>query len=168
MAGGKASRPPGWLAPLTVVLLGVATILAFGYSQRLKREPLVVDRAEYKVPGATFKTLRPTVFSPNGDCRRDRINITFRTTRTDQADVEIIGPAGKVARTLARDRFMKRYRFHRFVWNGKRDNGKVSDAGRYRVRVTLIGQSRVLILPGKIRLHTYDPKQSYCPKVGAN
>jgi hypothetical protein len=166
LAGGKASRPPGWLAPLTVVLLGVATILAFGYSQRLKREPLVVDRAEYKIPGATAATLRPTVFSPNDDCRRDRIRITFRTTRTDQADVEIIGPAGKVAKTLASDRFVKRYHFHRWVWNGKRDNGKVAGAGRYRVKVTLLGQNRVLVLPGKIRLHQYKPRKSNCPKPG--
>jgi len=162
VSGGERSRPPSWLAPLTVVLLGLATILAFGYSQRLKREPLVVDRAEYRVPGAKFQE---TVFSPNGDCRRERIRIIFRTTRTDRADVEIIGPAGRVARTLATDLFVKRYRFHRFFWNGRRDNGRISGAGRYRVRVTLIGQDRVLVLPGKIRLHSYEPRKSNCPKV---
>ena len=165
MSGGERSRPPSWLAPLTVVLLGLATILAFGYSQRLKREPLVVDRAEYRVPGAKFQE---TVFSPNGDCRRERIRIVFRTTRTDRADVEIIGPAGRVARTLATDMFVKRYRFHRFFWNDRRDNGRISGAGRYRVRVTLIGQDRVLVLPGKIRLHSYEPRKSNCPKVAPN
>lgn len=165
MGGGERSRPPSWLAPLTVVLLGIATILAFGYSQRLKREPLVVDRVEYRVPGAKQ---RETVFSPNGDCRRERIRIVFRTTRTDQADVEIIGPAGKVARTLATDLYVKRYRFHKFFWDGRRDNGRVSGAGRYRVRITLINQDRVLVLPGKIRLHSYEPRKSNCTKVVPN
>ena len=87
MSGGERSRPPSWLAPLTVVLLGLATILAFGYSQRLKREPLVVDRAEYRVPGAKFQE---TVFSPNGDCRRERIRIVSPVPQKKAENVRII------------------------------------------------------------------------------
>ena len=37
-------RSLGWLAPFTIGLLLVATVAAFGWSQRLKREPLVIDR----------------------------------------------------------------------------------------------------------------------------
>lgn len=155
----------GWLAPLTVGLLLVATVAAFGYSQRLKREPLVIDRVEYRVLGFTPNGEAPTVFSPNGDCKRDRMSINFRTTKSDTADVEIIGRGGNPIRTLARDRFFKRYREHRLVWNGRKDDGRIPQTGKYRVRVTMHGEERVLYLPGWIRLHKYAPRgPSGCPE----
>lgn len=165
-------RPAGsvrlsWLAPLTVALLLVATVAAFGWSQRLKREPLVVDRVEYRVLGFTPNGEAPTVFSPNGDCRRDRMTINFRTTRSDTADVEIIGLGGKVIRTLARDRFFKRYREHTLIWDGLKDDGQVPITSKYRVRVTMHGEDRELYLPGWIRLHNYEPSgPSGCPGEG--
>lgn len=145
----------GWLAPLTIGLLLVATVAAFGFSQRLKREPLVVDRVEYRVLGLKRGAPFPRVFSPNGDCRRDRMWIHFRTTKSDNADVEITGLGGKVFRTLAKDRFFKRYREHTLIWDGKTDDGQIPPTGRYRVRVTMHGEGRELYLPGWIRLHNY-------------
>ncbi len=150
---------------ITVAFLMVGTVLAFGYSQRLKREPLVVDRVEFRASGATPDGPRRTVFSPNGDCRRDRMTINFRTTKSDLADVEIIGPGGRPIRTLARGRFFKRYREHRLVWDGRKDSGRVPRTGRFRVRVTMRELERVLYLPGRIRLHNYVPPDSACPPV---
>lgn len=155
----------GWLAPLTVGLLLVATVAAFGYSQRLKREPLVIDRVEYRVLGLAVGGELPTVFSPNGDCRRDQMTINFRTTKSDVADVEIIGRGGNPIRSLARDRFFKRYREHTLLWDGRKDEGRVPRTGKYRVRVTMHGEQRVLYLPGWIRLHNYrSDGLSACPK----
>lgn len=163
---GTPGAPPGrWSrVPLFVLaLLAVGTVLAFIYSQRLKREPLVIDRVEFRAAGAAEGGPGRTVFSPNGDCRRDRMGIGFRTTRSDRADVEIIGPGGNPVRTLARDRFFKRYREHRLVWDGRKDNGRVPRTGRFRVRVTMQGEDRVLYLPGRIRLHNFPPRESACP-----
>lgn len=156
----------GWLAPLTVGLLLVATVAAFGWSQRLKREPLVIDRVEYRALGFTANREAPTVFSPNGDCRRDVMSINFRTTRSDTADVEIIGRNGNPIRVLAKDRFFKRYREHTLIWDGKKDDGRIPATGKFRVRVTMHGEDRVLYLPGRIRLHHRAPGvPSRCPEV---
>lgn len=164
-ATGSGSSRLGWLAPLTVGVLVIGTVVAFIYAQRLKREPLVIDRVEYRFLGMKEGTQLPTVFSPNGDCRRDRMGIHFRTTRSDNADVEIIGPGGKSIRTLARDQFFKRYREHTLVWDGRKNNGRVPQTGKFRVRVTMHGEGRVLYLPGRIRLHRYEARSpSACAK----
>jgi hypothetical protein len=147
---------------LTVVLLFVLTIGAFGISQRLKREPLVIDRVTYRAIGASENDPKRTVFSPNGDCRRDLMVIRFRTTKSDRADVEIIGPAGGPVRMLAEDRFFKRYREHKLIWDGRKDNGNVPETNGFRVRVTMRGLERVLYLPGRIRLHSFPAKDSAC------
>lgn len=164
MENRAGSRSLGWVAPLTIGLLLVATVAAFGYSQRLKREPLVIDRVEYRVLGFTANGESPTVFSPNGDCKRDRMSINFRTTRSSRADVEIIGLGGNPIRTLARNRFFKRYREHTLVWNGRKDDGFIPRTGKFRVRVTMHDENRMLYLPGWIRLHKYTPRgPSGCP-----
>lgn len=156
-----------WLAPLTVGLLLAATVAAFGWSQRLKREPLVIDRVEFRALGVGENGPMPTVFSPNGDCRRDRMTINFRTTKSDTADVEIIGRGGNPIRSLANNRFFKRYREHTLIWDGRKDSGRIPRTGRYRVRVTMHDNDRVLYLPGRIRLHRHVPLAgSACPDGG--
>lgn len=161
---GRTNEPRRWVPPLILALLAVLTLAAFVYSQRLKREPLVIDRVEFRAVGASASGPGRTVFSPNGDCRRDRMTITFRTTRSDHADVEIIAPGGRSIRTLARNRFYKRYRMHRLIWDGRKRNGRVPRTGRYRVRVTMIDEGRALYLPGRIRLHTFPARSSACAK----
>lgn len=159
------SELPGrlrWLAPITIGLLLVLTVGAFGLSQRLKREPLIIDRVTYRAVGAGETDPKRTVFSPNGDCRRDRMTINFRTTRSDHADVDIIGPGETLVRRLAEDRFFKRYREHTLVWDGRKDNGNVPRTNYFRVRVTMRGEGRVLFLPGRIRLHSFPRTDSVC------
>lgn len=151
---------PRWVAPTAIGLLFIATVGAFLYSQRLKREPLVIDRVEFISAGNP--EFKPTVFTPNGDCRRDRISINFRTTKSDIASVEIIGPGGNPIRELVDNRFFKRYREHTLWWDGRKDNGRVPRTDRYRVRVTMKELDRVLYLPGKIRLRNFEPEDSAC------
>ena len=151
-----------WLAPITIGLLLVLTVSAFGLSQRLKREPLVIDRVSYTARGAGDEDPRRNVFSPNGDCRRDLMVIRFRTTKSDTADVDIVGQGEALIRRLAEDRFFKRYREHELVWDGRDDGGNVPPTGPYRVRVTMKGLDRQLDLPGKIRLHNFPAKDSAC------
>src|SRR4249920_4078617 len=90
-----------WVA-LVFALLVFATAAAFAWSQRLKRDPLVIDRVTFGTPGHRS-------FTPNGDSRHDRIRIRFRTTQSDRGTVQVIKPGGKIVLTLDRDIYLKRY-----------------------------------------------------------
>jgi hypothetical protein len=136
-------------AAAVFALLVLATIAAFAWSQRLKRDPLVLDRV-------TFGTQASRSFTPNGDCRFDRIRIRFRVTRSDQGDVQVVKPGGKLIVTLARDVYLKRYRFFTFYWDGRTRNDGTAPPGRYKLRVKLLGQERTLVPGGVMKLHRFD------------
>lgn len=145
-------------AAVVFALLVIATIAAFAWSQRLKRDPLVLDRV-------TFGTPASRGFTPNRDCRFDRIRIRFRVTRSDRANVQVVEPGGRLVVTLARDVYLKRYRFFTFHWDGRvRDDG-IAPPGRYKLRVKLLDQDRVLVPGGLMRLHRAprNPTKG-CPK----
>ncbi len=135
-----------YAAALVFALLVVATVAAFAWAQRLKRDPLVLDRV-------TIGTNKNSGFTPNGDCRFDQERIRFRVTQSDHATVQIVKPGGKVVITLARDRFLKRYHFFTFYWDGRSRNDGIAPVGRYKLRVKLLGQERNLVPPGAIHLH---------------
>lgn len=157
---GEALASPRATA-VVFALLVLATVAAFAYSQRVKRDPLVLDRVQFISPPHRKGTAKVHSFTPNGDCRRDRIRITFRTTISDQGTVQVIKPGGRVVITLARDTFLKRYTFHTYYWDGRQRGGGTARPGRYKLRVKL--GDRVLVTPGAIRLHP-SPKntKSYC------
>ena len=140
-------RRPASFATVVFGLLVLATLAAFAWSQRVKRDPLVIDRVTIGVPSSRS-------FTPNRDCRFDRIRIRFRMTQSDDATVQVVKPGGRLVVTLARDRFLKRYRFFTFHWDGRtRLNEGPAPAGRYKLRVRMLGQDRVLVPPGAIKLH---------------
>ena len=135
------------LASVVFALLVVATLAAFAWSQRLKRDPLVLDRVSF-VAGPHH------AFTPNGDCRHDRMRIRFRMTQSDDADVQIVKRGGKLIVTLARDEYLKRYTFFTFYWDGRIRGGGVAPPGRYKLRVKMLGQDRTLVPGGVMRLHS--------------
>ncbi|HEU4736532.1 MAG TPA: hypothetical protein VFS48_05860 [Solirubrobacterales bacterium] len=141
-------------AGLVFALLVLATLAAFAWSQRLKRDPLVLDRATF-VAAPRLHPKAPPVrsFTPNDDCRYDRVRIRFRTTQSDRGTVQVVKPGGKLVVTLARDTYLKRYRFHTYYWDGRQRGGGVAEPGRYKLRVKLLGQDRVLVPPGSMKLH---------------
>jgi hypothetical protein len=143
-----------------VSLLAVATVGAFAYAQRLKREPLILD----KVTFGTKKTRG--AFTPNGDCVNDHGRVRFRITRSDRADVEITDPDGRLVRTLAADRFLKRYRFFVFHWDGLTDEGTLAEPGRYKLRLALLEQDRELTPGGSLRLHRAARDRAGCRVAG--
>jgi hypothetical protein len=167
-------RPASRWAGLVFALLVLATLAAFAWSQRVKRDPLVIDRVSFvapmqgtpKHPG---KAAQRGVFTPNGDCRFDLIRIRFRTTQSDRGTVQIVKPGGKLILTLARDVYLKRYTFHTYWWNGYERNDGLAPPGRYKLRVKLLGQGRVLVPPGVIRLHRASYGQwrahDFCPTL---
>jgi len=147
-------RRPVSFATVVFGLLVLATLAAFAWSQRLKRDPLVLDKVAF-VGAPVLHPKHPVrySFTPNGDCRYDRIRIRFRVTQSDEAIVQIVKPGGKLVVTLARDRFLKRYRFFTFHWDGRSRYGMPATPGRYKLRIKMLGQDRVLVPPGTIRLH---------------
>lgn len=140
-------------AALVFALLVLATVAAFGWAQRLKRDPLVLDRVTFVGAPVLHPDNPVHSFTPNGDCRYDRVRIKFRVTQSDDATVQVVKPGGKVVITLARDRFLKRYHYFAFHWDGRQRGGGIAPPGRYKLRVKLLGQERNLVPPGVIRLH---------------
>lgn len=145
-------------AALVFALLVIATIAAFAWAQRLKRDPLVLDRVTFvavprqgKSPQAAHAARRG--FTPNHDCRFDRERIRFRVTRSDRGVVQVVKPGGRLIVTLARDRYLKRYHFFTFYWDGRSRNDGIAPPGRYKLRVKLLDQGRTLVPPGVMRLH---------------
>jgi hypothetical protein len=142
------------VSAVVFALLVLATIAAFAWSQRLKRDPLVLDRVTFlAVPRVHPQAPPVRSFTPNGDCRFDRERIRFRVTRSDRADVQIVKPGGKLVVTLARDVYLKRYRFFTFYWDGRTRGDGPADPGRYKLRIKLLGQDRTLVPGGAMRLH---------------
>jgi hypothetical protein len=154
-------------AALVFALLVLATVVAFAYAQRVKRDPLVLDRVTFA--GAPRAKGAPVAhwFTPNGDCRYDKMRIRFRTTVSGQGTVQVIKPGGRVVFTLARDTFLKRYHFHTYYWDGRQRNDGIANPGRYKLRVKFDG--RTLVTPGVIRLHPA-PKnaKSHCTTAGGS
>ena len=146
-------RRPGSAAALVFALLVLATVAGFAWAQRLKRDPLVLDRATFVAVPTPHPRKPVHSFTPDGDCRFDRMRIRFRTTQSDDATVQVVKPGGRVVLTLARDRFLKRYHFHTFYWDGRMRGDGIAPPGRYKLRVKLLGQDRTLVTPGVIRLH---------------
>lgn len=141
-------------AAVVFALLVLATLAAFAWSQRLKRDPLVLDRVGFLAwPQSKEQRPRVRAFTPNGDCRFDRERIRFRVTRSDRAHVQVVRPGGKLVVTLARDRYLKRYRIFTFYWDGRSREGGKAPPGRYKLRVKLLGEERVLVPGGVMRLH---------------
>src|SRR4051794_31213598 len=115
-------RRPVSAGAVVFALLVLATLAAFAWSQRLKRDPLVIDRV-------TFGTAKSRAFTPNRDCRFDRIRIRFRVTRSDTAVVQVVKPGGELVVTLVRGRFLKRYHFFPFRWDGRTRRGGLAPPG---------------------------------------
>ena len=144
----------GSAAALVFALLVLATVAAFGWAQRVKRDPLVLDRVTFVgVPRIHPKKPPVLSFTPNGDCRYDEVRIRFRVTQSDDATVQVVKPGGMVVITLAREDFLKRYHFFTYYWDGRRRGSGGAAPGRYKLRVKLLGQDRTLVPPGTIRLH---------------
>jgi hypothetical protein len=149
-------------AALVFALLVLATVAAFGWAQRVKRDPLVLDRVTYVAVPSPHPKEPARAFTPNGDCRYDRLRIRFRVTKSDDATVQVVKPGGRVVRTLARDEFLKRYHYFTFYWDGRQRGGGIAPQGRYKLRVKLLGQERNLVPPGVIKLHRVPARPGAC------
>ena len=138
-------RNEGRAAAAVFALLVLATVVAFAYAQRVKRDPLVLDRVTFAGAPRAKGAAVVHWFTPNGDCRNDLMRIRFRTTVSGQGTVQVVKPGGRVVFTLARDTFLKRYHFHTYYWDGHQRGGGTAPPGRYKLRVKLLGQGRTRV-----------------------
>ncbi len=140
------SAPSSLFARVVFGLLVVATFTAFFVAQRLKKtEPLV-----YAVQMGKF-------VSPNGDGRRDRVRLRFRTKQADVVTVQVVGRDGSSVRTLAAKRPLAAGS-HRFTWNGRTAAGRPAADGAYRVRITLSRSGRGFVPDKTFRVDTAPPR----------
>jgi hypothetical protein len=151
------------LAPAIFALLVLATVAAFAVAQRLKREPLILDKVVLS-PLVHGKT----VITPNGDGVADVARIRFRLTRSDRGIVQIINRHDRPVKTFTvrvlsnRNRVLDRvppgatlpsYKILAVRWNGRIGGGRPAPTGPYRLRVRLLGEDRTLVPGGRIRVH---------------
>ena len=152
------------LAPAVFALIALATLAAFAYAQRLKREPLILDKV-------TFSPLvrGETVITPNGDGRGKFARVRFRLTHSDRGVVQIIdrddqavraftvkilSEKGRVTAKLPPGAVLPAFKDFGFRWNGRIGSGRPAPTGPYRLRVRLLDEDRTLVPGGRIRVHT--------------
>jgi hypothetical protein len=142
-----AARPTGALVAIAAfALLVAATVGAFFVTTRLKRSAPIVEKLTFA-----------RYLSPNGDGRRDFVDIGFRIKRSDEVTVSLVDADGDEVRTLLSDLELEKGR-HRFRWDGRLDSGARAPDGEYRVRVGLRRQARTITSPRKLFVDTKAPR----------
>ncbi len=157
----------GVLAPAVFALLAVATLAAFAYAQRLKREPLILDKVAFSPRGKAVRG--ETVITPNGDGRGEFARVRFRLTHTDRGvvqmidkedrpvrafTVKVISEKGRVTAELPPGAVLPAFKDFGFRWNGRVGGGRPAPTGPYRLRVRLLDEDRTLVPGGRIRVHS--------------
>jgi hypothetical protein len=115
-------------------VLVVATVAAFFATQQLKGEfPLVIR----------FAT-KPAHFSPNGDDYRDTTKVGFDLSEPASLSFMVVDSEGNEVRRLVSERRLAGDAKHRFLWDGRNDEGNPVPDGTYRMRVVRRDESRVI------------------------
>jgi hypothetical protein len=128
--------------------LVIATIGAFFLTQQLKGDfPLVIR----------FAT-KPAHFSPNGDGYRDSSQIGFDLSEPASVSFMVIDAEGTEVRRIVSSRRLAGDAKHRFVWDGRDDDGQVVGDGIYRMRVVRRDESRVIDSVKEITVDTVPPR----------
>ena len=152
------------LAPAIFALIALATLAAFAYAQRLKREPLILDKVSFSplVKGET-------VITPNGDGRGEVARVRFRLTHSDRGVVQVIdkddlpvrtftvkilSEKGRVTSRIPPGGELPAFKDFGFRWNGRVGGGRPAPTGPYRLRVRLLDEDRTLVPGGRIRVHS--------------
>jgi hypothetical protein len=130
---------------VVLVLLG-ATAAAFAVTERLKleRSPITGTRVD-------------RVFSPVCECARDVAVISFVLRRPSEVTVDVLDAGGERVRTLVRRREEGAGRVA-YTWDGRNDEDRVVQEGRYRPRVQIREHGRTIVLPNPIRVDTTPPR----------
>jgi hypothetical protein len=164
MEGPDERGGPGveTVARAVFALLVLACFAAFFVTQRLKHTPTVIQRFE----------LTPS-FSPTGPAATREEHLSFKLVHADRVTVGIVDASEHAVATLVSNHPLPGYKQFSLRWNGRRgdahgyrllssatghvsllpeNRGQLAPPGEYRVRVTLLGEGRTLVLPRSFRL----------------
>ncbi len=136
------------------VALAIATIAAFFVTQHLKVTTPVVNGFPAPAPAAINPINGRTcaVHQHDGTVKlvnHRRMFVSFYLqNRSDNVDVYIVNQDGNIVRTIGSDVYMQARppKRHRFVWDGRTDNGSVAPDGTYYIKVSLIHQGRSVLI----------------------
>jgi hypothetical protein len=129
-------------------LIVVATIGAFFLTQQLKGDfPLVIR----------FAT-KPAHFSPNADGVRDTSRVGFDLSEPASVSFMVIDAEGGEVRRIVDERRLAGDTKHRFIWDGRDDEGNIVQDGTYRMRVVRRDESRVIDSSKKITIDRKPPR----------
>lgn len=134
-------------ARVVFAALVAATFAAFFVAQRLKHTPTALQQVRGK-----------QVFSPNGDGRLDKLVVSWELKKADSISVDVINSDGNEVAQLLADRRLKAHRRLTVTWDGRNEGGRRSPDGIYRLRVTLSGEGRTVIVRRRYRLDTTPPQ----------
>jgi hypothetical protein len=135
------------VARATLIVLALATFVAFFVTQRLKGSPPVVRQIQAT---AAFSPVAPGV--------RNEATLSFQLEEPGRVSVDIVNEDGDLVRELAINREAGKHQTLRFKWDGRDADGNIAPDGIYRPQVVLEDQSRAVTLPAPIRLDTEPPK----------
>jgi len=128
--------------------LVAATVAAFFITQHLKASTPLIAGFPKPVPGV----INPLGGTVCGGVDHRRMKISFYLLhRSDDVDVYVVDQSGTIVRTLASGVHMQggAHPVRRlFVWDGRRDDGRIASDGTYYVRVALIHQGRTVTISG--------------------
>jgi flagellar hook assembly protein FlgD len=129
-------RRPATSGAIAIGLLLVLSVTTFAATRALRAQDDIVNTV---VLSRKLPPERPA-------------RISFVLARADgRADVLILTRGGAPVRTLVRGAELEQGP-HTFRWDGTRDDGAPARPGRYRLRVVLGEQDRVIEPPGSIRV----------------
>ncbi len=131
---------------MLVLLLLVATTAAFAVTEALKlqRSPVTAPRFD-------------RLFSPTCVCETGTARLAFRLREPATIGAVIVGEDDDPVRTLARSA-RQREGPVAFEWDGRDDRGDVVPDGRYRLRIELEEDGRVIVIPTGVRVDTREPE----------
>ncbi len=145
-SGGPAS-PASRLGAAGLVALLVLSVALGIYVYRARTPDLALEVTKF----------------PNEFAGRPAVDIEF-FVRFDSADatVEIVARNQELTRTLAESVQLEAEQPVKCVWDGLDDNGDQAEPGRYRLRVTIPEEDRVMVFPERVDI---DEKDAEIPSV---
>jgi hypothetical protein len=121
------------LLPPGQYTLVVAARAAEGTASDERRLPLIIDGEPIELPEIENLMVWPPVISPNADAIDDVAEFTYRLPVSATINIEVMAPNGEIIPVVTREEEGPYEQRH--VWNGKRPNGSLLEAGVYTYTV---------------------------------
>ena len=140
-ASGAPASPGSRLGAAGLVALLVACLVLGLYVYRARTPDLALEVTQF----------------PNEFGGRPSLDIEFFVRfDSEEATIEIVGRDQDLARTLAAGVALESEEPVTCVWDGLDDEGDPAEPGRYRLRVTIPEEDRVMVFPERLDVNQSD------------